>query len=298
MRNSPNACVIAAVSPGRRSPPNRTRSGRVGMRQIVNPATARRRALASPRLVREVIGGAHRAELFVISGPRGVGKTTLALNLARVTASTGCGVLYVSPDPTRQLGIVERLLAAEASLPVDAIRRDRLGSVDSARRRDLGVASARLAHLPLYLDCRASFDIRALALRAVRLHRRRAPLGLVIIDDFFAFAAYEAVGLAPGRSGNAMVMSVLKHLVSELQAQVAIVAPSSGWQLRPSDHRFDRHTDVVVDVLPPDRGRATTDIAPEMTLQVTRGSRQRQLRFGYLPERALVTDLPRVDDPA
>lgn len=67
-------------------------------------------------------GGFRPGELVLLAGPQGLGKTTMALQLARHVLTQGCPVLYVSYEHDA-LNLLERLLAAEAGerAGVDAV---------------------------------------------------------------------------------------------------------------------------------------------------------------------------------
>jgi replicative DNA helicase len=120
-------------------------------------------------------GGFLPGELIYLGARPGLGKTSLALQLARATAEAGQGVLFVSREMTPE-ALVRRLVAQAGMLRAE---RFRAGDLDDVERRLLQEACAELAPLPLWVtsDVVTIDEIHD----AVRDHEGEA-LGLVVVD--------------------------------------------------------------------------------------------------------------------
>jgi replicative DNA helicase len=119
--------------------------------------------------------GMKPGELVVLAARPGVGKTALALSIARQVALRGHRVGMFSMEMDRDL-LVQRLVAME--LGVDTARAVRL-----LRRGDQGAidALARVAELPIHIDHTPSLNVMAIRDRARRLSSEQ-PVDLWIVD--------------------------------------------------------------------------------------------------------------------
>ena len=125
----------------------------------------------------QLLGGFQRSDMIVLASGPSVGKSTLALNIARNAARQGSGVGVFSLEMSREQ-IGHRFLSSEAD--VDLLRvRQRL-YVGEPERRIVNAAGA-LSEMPIYIDdtpLQGIVDIRS---KARRLHMERK-LDLVIVD--------------------------------------------------------------------------------------------------------------------
>lgn len=87
-------------------------------------------------------GGMRGGNQIILAARPSVGKTALALAIARNILETQAGVLFVSYEMTAA-EIVERLIAIVSAIPMDDFRRMRNSVQDAARQID---------RLPLYVD--------------------------------------------------------------------------------------------------------------------------------------------------
>lgn len=122
--------------------------------------------------------GMHGGDLLIIAGRPGMGKTTLAINIAERVAGNGTPVmifsLEMSLDQLRQ-----RVLASHALVPLDHLRAPaRANEEDCAA---LLPAVARVKALPLFIDDTPGLSLpefRSRASKAKRLHG----IGLIVVD--------------------------------------------------------------------------------------------------------------------
>jgi replicative DNA helicase len=127
----------------------------------------------------DAVGGLLEAELAVITGHPGVGKTAFALAIARHALHADREVLYVSLAET-SLQIIERMLLAEACVDAVAFRTGRLQRQDMTH---LTYAAATLSKWSLQIE--DAVDLDAARVREVVRDWRATTTrrALVIIDD-------------------------------------------------------------------------------------------------------------------
>ncbi len=133
----------------------------------------------------QMLTGLHPGELIILAARPGVGKTSLALNMAAHAAlKSKVGVAVFSLEmPNDQLAM--RLLAAETRIDMKRIREGRLSS---AHMEKIGHAASALFNAPMFIDdsgSLSSFDLRTKVRRLQnRLSTLEPPekLGLVVID--------------------------------------------------------------------------------------------------------------------
>lgn len=125
----------------------------------------------------ELTGGLQQAELVVIAARPSVGKTAMALCIAKTVACAGIPVFVASLEQSRvELG--SRLLCAQALVDGQAIR---LGRLAPDQVRKLTAARDLLAQAHFFIDDKPCQTMLRIASTARRL-RRRNKIGLMIID--------------------------------------------------------------------------------------------------------------------
>ena len=126
----------------------------------------------------EFLGGFQRSDLIIVGGRPSMGKTSLALSLARNAAvEQGACVALFSLEMARE-PLVLRLLSSEAE--VDS-RQVRLGHHTEEQEQRIMDAIGRLSEAPIYID--DTPQLRAIEMRskARRLHFERG-IDLIIVD--------------------------------------------------------------------------------------------------------------------
>jgi replicative DNA helicase len=123
--------------------------------------------------------GLHGGELIVLAARPGIGKTSMAMNIAlNVAAQEKLAVAVFSLEmPSVQL--LTRLLATHARVDMKKLRGGRLSPNDEER---IFEAASELHKLKFFIDDSgglSSFDLRA---KARRLTQREGKLGLIVID--------------------------------------------------------------------------------------------------------------------
>jgi replicative DNA helicase len=142
--------------------------------------------------VNEKIGGLHDSDLLILAGRPGMGKTSLATNIAFNAAdryrrdladgiaadkSVGAAVAFFSLEMSADQ-LATRILAEQSGISSEMLR---MGKISREDFQQLSFASQRLAELPLYIDDTPALSIAALRARARRL-KRRHDIGLIVVD--------------------------------------------------------------------------------------------------------------------
>ncbi|GAB3405630.1 replicative DNA helicase [Flindersiella endophytica] len=122
--------------------------------------------------------GLHPGQLIIVAARPGVGKSIMALNLARASAiHNGLAAVIFSLEMGRT-EISMRLLAAEARVPLTHMRQGNMTDDDWSR---LARKMGEIAEAPLYIDDSPNMTMMEIRAKCRRL-RQRHDLRLVIID--------------------------------------------------------------------------------------------------------------------
>lgn len=131
------------------------------------------------RRLDEIITGLQPANLIVLAARPSMGKTALALNIARnVAVDQGKGVAIFSLEMSK-MEVVQRMLCAEAKVDSHRLRHGQLQTADWSK---LTSACAPLFKAPIFIDDTPSANMMEIRAKARRLKSREKNLGLIIID--------------------------------------------------------------------------------------------------------------------
>jgi replicative DNA helicase len=138
------------------------------------------------------MGGLHPSDLIILAGRPGMGKTSLATNIAFNAAqrlvrdredgiadekSIGAGVAFFSLEMSADQ-LATRILSEQSGISSESLR---MGKISQQDFRNLARAAGDLQTLPLYIDDTPGLTIAALRTRARRLKRQRG-IGMIIVD--------------------------------------------------------------------------------------------------------------------
>jgi len=162
-----------------------------------------------------LLGGMKRSDLVILAARPSLGKTTLALNIARNAAiGQGARVAVFSLEMAAAQ-LAQRLLASESG--VDSTRL-RLGEHTEAEERRIMHSMGVLADAEIYIDDTAVQRVGEIRAKAHRLHRER-PLDLVVVD--YLQLVQGSAGRYDGRVSEVSEISrALKALARELDVTV------------------------------------------------------------------------------
>ncbi len=176
--------------------------------------------------------GLNKGNLIIVAGRPGMGKTSLALNIAHnITMREGKGVGIFSLEMSQQ-ELSLRVLCSEADISFSKLRSGLLSDQQWQRVHD---AVRRTAGAPLFIDDSPNPTLLELASKARRLKAEKG-LSLIILD-------YLQLMQAGGKYENrnleiAAISRGLKQLAKELEIPViALSQLSRNTERRGSDHR-------------------------------------------------------------
>jgi replicative DNA helicase len=126
----------------------------------------------------DFLGGLQRTDLIVLAAKTSLGKTSLALNLARNTAinQKACIALF-SLEMSRD-AVVQRLLASESGVDSAKVRLWHFSDKDETK---IMQASGVLSEAPIYVDDSPMLRVADIRSKARRLHFERG-INLIIVD--------------------------------------------------------------------------------------------------------------------
>ena len=216
----------------------RSGAGLVPIREALNDSLREMKELASeggklpglPTGFRDLdfyISGLNRSDLIILAARPGVGKTSVALNIARYAAEAGNGknVLIFNLEMSR-VQLVQRMLSSEALVELGKLRTANMVRDEWDR---LVAGALKLAKLPIYVDDTSNITVAEIKARV----RRVRDVGLVVIDYLQLIKG--------GRKDGNRVLEVsdisrsLKVMAKELNVPVLCLAQLS----RASEQRKD-----------------------------------------------------------
>ena len=184
------------------------------------------------------IGGLHKSDLSILAGRPGMGKTSLATNMAFACAqrfvrdqedgilpekSAGAPVAFFSLEMSADQ-LATRILAEQSGISSENLR---MGKISQQEFRHLARAAGELSTLPLYIDDTPGLTIAALRARARRLKRQKG-IGFIVVDYLQLLS-----GSGKGSSGDNRVQEIseisrgLKQLAKELDLPVMALSQLS-----------------------------------------------------------------------
>lgn len=189
------------------------------------------------------ISGLHHSDLVIIAGRPGMGKTTLAMNIAFNAANAilagranekyhGAVVFFSLEMSSAQLAA--RVLASQSKVPVSAMREGSLTDEDFMK---LSQYAGAIGRVPLCIDDTPGMSVPMMRTRARRLARKYGGIALIVID-------YLQLMTSPGGRKNdnrvqelSEITRGLKMLAKELDVPVIALSQLS----RTVESRDDKH---------------------------------------------------------
>jgi replicative DNA helicase len=186
--------------------------------------------------VNSKIGGLHNSDLIILAGRPGMGKTSLATNIAFNCAkrlirdkedgidpakTSGAAVAFFSLEMSADQ-LATRILSEQSGISSENLR---MGKISQQDFRNLARAAQELNDLPLFIDDTPGLTIAALRTRARRLKRQRN-IGAIVVD-------YLQLLQGSGKGGDNRVQEIseisrgLKQLAKELSLPVMALSQLS-----------------------------------------------------------------------
>lgn len=124
----------------------------------------------------KMICGLHKQELTIIGARPGVGKTTLALQIAEHIAERGTETAIISLEMS-DTQVIQKLISRRARINSYKMR---MGTLETKELEQIGIVSAKIAELPIHLITKAR-TIQHIENIARKL-KNKNNLGLIVID--------------------------------------------------------------------------------------------------------------------
>lgn len=125
----------------------------------------------------KITGGLHPSDLIVVAGRPGMGKTSLALNIAFNVGLNNTPVAIFSLEMSKEQ-LAQRILCSESRVDSWKLRNGRLSDDEW---NELAEATSRLSEAPIIIDDTPSLNPLELKTKARRLAAKNN-LGLIIVD--------------------------------------------------------------------------------------------------------------------
>ena len=168
-----------------------------------------------------LLGGLKRSDLVILAARTSLGKTSLALNIARNAAVGQQATVAVFSLETAGEQVAQRLLAMESN--VDSTRL-RLGTHNEAEERRIMQAIGVLANANIYVDDSAVVRVPEMRGKAWRLSRERR-LDLIIVD--YLGLMHAGVAVENRVQEISYISRSLKELARELNVPVMAISQLS-----------------------------------------------------------------------
>jgi len=165
--------------------------------------------------------GLQRGELIIIAGRPGMGKTSLALNIAENIAlknNLPCAVFSLEMPATQ---LVQRMLSSCAQINQTSIKR---GDLSHDEMDKIYTAMSELRDAPIYIAETPGINVIDLRARVRRLHDQVGKLGLIVID-YVQIMSGTSGGSGTNRAQEiAEISRSLKTLALELDVPIILLS--------------------------------------------------------------------------
>ncbi|HZD88858.1 MAG TPA: replicative DNA helicase, partial [Pseudolabrys sp.] len=194
-----------------------------------------------------MMGGLQHSDLIILAGRPGMGKTSLATNIAYNVARAWRGEVKADGHQTTVNGgivgffslemsaeqLATRIIAEQTGIPSNQIRRGNINESDFEKIKDYSI---ELQNVPLYVDETGGLSIAQLAARARRLKRQRG-LDLIVIDYVQLLSGSNKRSSENRVQEITEITTKLKALAKELNVPIMALSQLS----RQVESREDKH---------------------------------------------------------
>lgn len=173
-----------------------------------------------------LLAGLQKSDLIILAARPSVGKTALAMDIARqaaIKSKEGVGIFSLEMSKEQ---LVDRMLCSQANVSLWKMRTGNLSDKDEENDfARIGEAMGKLAEAPIYIDDSGTLSIMEIRAKARRLQMEKG-LGLIVID-------YLQLMEGRGKYGDNRVQEIaeisrgLKSIARELNVPVLALAQLS-----------------------------------------------------------------------
>ncbi len=169
-----------------------------------------------------IIGGFRPSNLVILAARPSMGKTALALNVARnVAVDQGKGVALFSLEMSK-MEITHRMMCSEARVDHWRVQR---GMLQPNEWSKLAAACTPLHTAPIFVDDSASLNLMEIRAKARRLRAKEKNLGLIILD--YLQLMMGDIGAENRQQEVSRISRGLKILARELEVPVLALSQLS-----------------------------------------------------------------------
>lgn len=212
------------------------------------------------------LAGFQKSDLIILAARPSMGKTSLALDIARMAATNHNVPVGIFSLEMSSQQLVDRMLAAESRVDAWKLRTGQLNASDEfGKIRD---SLDRLSNAPIYIDDQPANNILKMRSVARRLKSEKG-LGMIIVDYLQLMAPTMARGSDNLVQQVTEISRSLKHLARELDVPVLALSQLSravearGGRPRLSDLRdsgsIEQDADVVMFIHREDKYKEDSD---------------------------------------
>ena len=181
------------------------------------------------RLDRE-LSGLQAPDLVVLAGRPGMGKTAMALTMARAAATAGARVSIASLEMSEEQ-LAARLLSMMTGIAAERLRRGEVANEHFILLRD---ARNRLAAMPIRIDDTAGVTVEDIEAKAMA--QARGGLDLLIVDHIGLIRAPQSLKNANRVQHITHITARLKEMAKRIEAPVLALSQLS----RAPQHRDNK----------------------------------------------------------
>lgn len=131
--------------------------------------------------VQDLTNGLKPGQLVVVAGRPGVGKSTVAMDMARHAARGKASVMFASLEMTRD-ELLMRLACAEAGVRFSEVRRGRRGTLSWNERCRVREAQERIKDMPLRIEDQFDMTLGQIRAAARKMARSQRGLDMLVVD--------------------------------------------------------------------------------------------------------------------
>lgn len=161
-------------------------------------------------------GGMRAGNVIVVAGRPGMGKTSIALNVATNVANEGKAVAVFSMEMPEQ-ELVDRLIAQVGSVALSDVL---LGNLEGDAGDRILFAMQKLNNMPFVIDDQGGLTLFELASKARTVKRKNPNLGLIVVD-------YLQLMEGDGDNRNAQIEGIsrgIKALAKEIGLPIILLS--------------------------------------------------------------------------
>jgi replicative DNA helicase len=182
-----------------------------------------------------LLAGLQKSDLIILAARPSVGKTTLALDIARMAAITSKEPVGIFSLEMSKEQLVDRMLCAQANVSLWKMRTGNLSDRDNDNDfAKIGEAMGQLSEAPIFIDDSSSCTVMDIRAKCRRLKMDRG-LGLIIIDylqlmqgrgKYADNRVQEVAEISRGLKGLARELDVPVVALSQLSRAVEMEKPA------------------------------------------------------------------------